>query len=86
MDSLKFDNSISKLDREKALESREGYYQTQFETLERYGGMNTIDSNHIFQVHQPINFILRLYYLVISVQFLFIVVYTVIFKVSFKLF
>ena len=47
VDSLEFDDSISKLDREKALESREGYYQTQLKTLERYGGMNTLDSNHI---------------------------------------
>ena len=47
VDSLEFDDSISKLDREKALESRKGYYQTQLKTLERYGGMNTLDSNHI---------------------------------------
>ena len=41
MDSLEFDESISKLDREKALESIESYYQTQLKTLERYGGINT---------------------------------------------
>ena len=41
VDSLEFDESISKLDREKALESIESYYQTQLKTLERYGGINT---------------------------------------------
>ena len=48
LDNLEFDPSISKLDREKALESRKGFYQNQFKTLEMYGGMNTLDSNHIF--------------------------------------
>ena len=47
MDSLEFDDSINKLDKEKALESRDGYYQTQLKTLEKYGGMNTLDSTHI---------------------------------------
>ena len=44
VDFLEFNDSISKLGREKpkALESREGYYQTQLKTLERYGGMNTL--------------------------------------------
>jgi len=47
VDALEFDPEINKLDREKAMEAREGYYQTQLKTLERYGGMNSLDSNHI---------------------------------------
>ena len=46
VDSLEFDESISKLDREKALESRESYYLLP-DPIERYGVMNTLDSNHI---------------------------------------
>ena len=42
-----FEPEISKVDKEKAMEAREGFYQTQLKTLERYGGMNTLDSNHI---------------------------------------
>ena len=44
VDSLEFDDSISKLDREKRWNIGL-YYQTQLKTLERYGGMNTLDSN-----------------------------------------
>ena len=29
------------------MEVGEEFYLTQFKTLERYGGMNTLDSNHI---------------------------------------
>ena len=47
IDSLDFGPDVSKLDREKAMEAREGFYQTQLKTLERYGGMNTLDSQHI---------------------------------------
>ena len=47
LDSLDFDTNISKIDRQKAMETREGFYQTQLKTLERFGGMNTLDSNHI---------------------------------------
>ena len=47
MDALEFEPEISNADREKAMEAREGFYQTQLKTLERYGGMNTLDSNHI---------------------------------------
>ena len=47
VDALEFEPEINKVDREKAMEAREGFYQTQLKTLERYGGMNTLDSNHI---------------------------------------
>ena len=47
VDAIEFESEISKVDREKAMEAREGFYQTQLKTLERYGGMNTLDSNHI---------------------------------------
>ena len=47
VDALEFEPEISKVDKEKAMEAREGFYQTQLKTLERYGGMNTLDSNHI---------------------------------------
>jgi len=47
VDSLEFEPEISNADRQKAMEAREGFYQTQLKTLERYGGMNTLDSNHI---------------------------------------
>ena len=38
VDDLVFKPEISKSDREKAIEAREGFYQTQLKTLERYGG------------------------------------------------
>ena len=47
VDALEFEPEINKVDREKAMKAREGFYQTQMKTLERYGGMNTLDSNHI---------------------------------------
>ena len=47
IDSLDFEDDMSKIDREKAMAAREGFYQTQLKTLERFGGMNTLDSNHI---------------------------------------
>ena len=47
VDAIEFESEISKVDREKAMKAREGFYQTQLKTLERYGGMNTLNSNHI---------------------------------------
>ena len=47
VDVLEFKPEISKADREKAIEAREEFYQTQLKTHECYGGMNTLDSNHI---------------------------------------
>ena len=47
VDALEFDSSVNQVDRQRAMEAREGFYQTQLKTLERYGGMNTLDSNHI---------------------------------------
>ena len=46
VDSVDIDPNLSKVDRERAMEAREGFYQTQLKTLERYGGMNTLDSQH----------------------------------------
>ena len=46
VDSVDLDQNLSKQDRERAMEAREGFYQTQLKTLERYGGMNTLDSQH----------------------------------------
>ena len=46
VDALEFDHGMNRLDIEKAMETREGFYQTQLKTLVRYGGMNTLDSNH----------------------------------------
>ena len=53
VDSLDFGPDVSKLDREKAMEAREGFYQTQLKTMERYGGMNTLDSQHILFKCKP---------------------------------
>ena len=47
VDAIEFESEISKVDKVKAMEAREGFYQTQLKILERYGGMNTLDSNHI---------------------------------------
>ena len=50
VDALEFEPEINKVDREKAMEAREGFYQTQLKILERHGGivyMNTLDSNHV---------------------------------------
>ena len=46
VDSVDLCSNTSKVERERAMEAREGFYQTQLKTLERYGGMNTLDSNH----------------------------------------
>ena len=46
VDTVDFASSVSKVEREKAMEAREGFFQTQLKTLERFGGMNTLDSNH----------------------------------------
>ena len=47
VDAIEFESEISKVDKVKAMEAREGFYQIQLKILERYGGMNTLDSNHI---------------------------------------
>ena len=46
VDTVDFASNVSKVEREKAMEAREGFFQTQLKTLERFGGMNTLDSNH----------------------------------------
>ena len=46
VDSVELCSNTSKVERERVMEAREGFYQTQLKTLERYGGMNTLDSNH----------------------------------------
>ncbi len=46
VDDVVLDVSMTKLEKEKAMEAREGFYQTQLKTLVRYGGMNNLDSNH----------------------------------------
>ena len=50
MDALEFEPEINKVDREKAMKAREGFYQTQLKTLERYGGMNTLDSSKLIAI------------------------------------
>ena len=53
VDALQFEPDINKALIKKIgkrlwkQEAREGFYQTQLKTLERYGGMNTLDSNDI---------------------------------------
>ena len=47
VDALVFEPNVSKSDKEKAMEAREGFYQTHLKTLEQFGGMNTLDCNHI---------------------------------------
>ncbi len=46
VDSVDLSSCTSNEERERVMEAREGFYQTQLKTLERYGGMNTLDSNH----------------------------------------
>ena len=47
IDSLIFYPKDTQVMKEKACEIREGYFQTQLKTLERFGGMNTLDSHKI---------------------------------------
>ena len=46
VDTVDLAPDMSKADRVRAMEAREGFYQTQLKTLVRYGGMNTLDSHH----------------------------------------
>ena len=47
IDQFDFCQSTSAKDREKVLEKWEGHYQTNLKTLERYGGLNVLDSRLI---------------------------------------
>ena len=46
IDTVDLSLIISKVERERAMGTREGFYQTQLKTLERYGGINTMDNNY----------------------------------------
>ena len=45
IESVIFDENISKEEKIRIMESREGFWQNQLKTLERFGGLNTLDSN-----------------------------------------
>ena len=47
IDVKSFDSDVSKDDKIKAMETMEGFYQTQLKSLVRFGGMNVLDSNNI---------------------------------------
>ena len=46
VDTVDLTPDMSKAERVRAMEAREGFYQTQLKTLTRFGGMNTLDSHH----------------------------------------
>ena len=47
IDRVDFDNNTSQSDKESTLVEKEGHFQTHLKTLERYGGLNILDSRFI---------------------------------------
>ena len=46
---VELDPKLSTLEKEKICEEREGHWQHQLKTFEKFGGMNVLDSNQRFQ-------------------------------------
>ena len=49
IDIVDLDPKLSSKEKEKLCEEREGYWQHQLKTFEKFGGMNVLDSNQRFQ-------------------------------------
>ena len=44
LDSITFEPGVSQAEKEKQCEMLEGHWQTQLKTLERFGGLNSLDN------------------------------------------